>query len=304
MFKQDYPCIEYIICDDGSDNFPEKEINDYFEKNKSKNIISYKIIHNNKNLGTVKNINNAYRISSGDYIFNLSCGDVFFETCTVRKIYKRFTESKCKVLVTSRILYENKYKYKYLLPHYDERRIIKQLDNNKKQYAAFVTSCYYDMASGSAMYFTRDVLDEFGYFDEKYILWEDGPFLAKYLYKYPLGFAHDIISIWYEDGGVSSKNSTIHPFMKKDIDIFYNVERLIHIKELKRSDQLKLIFLQKKHNCSSKLNKIKLYIRYFPQVLFYYVKNKKRKLRVRKDRKVITQIMKESKSVIGDVKLI
>lgn len=69
-------------------------------------------------------------MSSGEFILNLSCGDVFFETCTVTRIVKRFIDTNCRVLVTSRIQYNETYKYQCLLPHYTERNIIAKLDNN------------------------------------------------------------------------------------------------------------------------------------------------------------------------------
>ena len=78
VFEQDYPNIEYIITDDGSENFPEKEINDFINSNSHENVKCIKIIRSEQNCGTVKNLNKGYRASNGKFIFNLSCGDIFF----------------------------------------------------------------------------------------------------------------------------------------------------------------------------------------------------------------------------------
>lgn len=298
VFRQDYPNIELVICDDGSDNFPAEKIKSFIEKNKSNSVVSVKVLHSKQNHGTVKNLNNAYKNSSGKYIVNLSCGDVFFETNTVSRIVERFVKTGCNVLVTSRILYQDNYKYKYMLPHYSERHIIKRLDDNKKQYAAFTTGRYYDMASGSAMYFSRDIIEEIGYFDERYVLWEDGPFLAKYLYKYPLEFAYDIVSIWYEDGGVSAKGGSIHPLLQNDIETFNNGERVSHVKELSRKDQARLLYMKKSRECRSSFEKLKNYILYFPEVSFYVTMNYMRRFRVKKDRLIIERLLKDNKDKI------
>ena len=63
VLEQDYPSIQYIICDDGSDNFPRNEIEKFIsEKSTSIEIV---IEHNQKNQGTVKNINHANKLATG-----------------------------------------------------------------------------------------------------------------------------------------------------------------------------------------------------------------------------------------------
>ncbi|MDO5774812.1 MAG: glycosyltransferase [Spirochaetales bacterium] len=63
-FIQDYPDIEIILRDDGSPNFSYENINAIFSYCPKR--ISYKIIHSEKNEGTVKNYNKAILASSGD----------------------------------------------------------------------------------------------------------------------------------------------------------------------------------------------------------------------------------------------
>ena len=83
ILNQDYPFIQLIISDDASGNFPESEIREYIEKNKKKNIIETKIIVNEKNLGTVRNLNNAQKAGSGEYYIGLSGDDVFYNNNTM-----------------------------------------------------------------------------------------------------------------------------------------------------------------------------------------------------------------------------
>ena len=164
VINQDYTNVEYIIADDGSPNFPEKDIVDYI--NKMSPSMNYKIYHSDTNRGTVKNVNYAFKNSKGDYVFPLSCGDVFFSRDIVSKIVERFKATKGKLIVTSRLFYEGDYKPICLLPHYiDGRYYTKKLDTNTKQYGVYVGRLKSAIASGSAMYFTRDFLNELDYFD-------------------------------------------------------------------------------------------------------------------------------------------
>ena len=78
---QTYRKIEYIICDDCSEKYSEEAIETFLQKHRKSNIIRYKIIHNTKNVGTVKNLNsiqNNIEITSrnlktqGDKLHNIS----------------------------------------------------------------------------------------------------------------------------------------------------------------------------------------------------------------------------------------
>lgn len=238
VLSQSYSNIQYIITDDGSADFPSERIKGIID---DWNINGYevKIIHHRENVGTVKNLNCAYRTGKGQYFINLSCGDVFFTGNTVDLIVREFLQSKCDVLVTSRILYRDEFIPICLLPHYDEREIISRWTTSIEQYKAHILCHSYDMASGSAMSFSKKIIVEMGYFDEKYKLWEDGPFLAKYLQKDTLHFAYNIISIWYESGGISAhtKRTVRKNPLDLDTELFNSTERLERLEVFDKGEQ-------------------------------------------------------------------
>lgn len=242
---QDYPNIEYIIADDGSAEFPIDIITEL--TNAAPSNIVFRLIRNKENVGTVKNLNNAYTTALGSYYINLSCGDVFFDESVVSNIYQRFKDNDSDVIVTSRILYNTNLNPVCFFPHFDERNIIiSRFRTGFEQYTALITGQFYDMASGSAMSYSRRIMEQMGFFDEKYRLWEDGPFLAKYLQKGCLDYAYDIVSIWYETGGVSSKKNVKDRRKKTALDIdtelFNYGERLEHINELSLFQKRKVQF--------------------------------------------------------------
>ncbi|WP_295094158.1 glycosyltransferase [Ruminococcus sp.] len=281
VLKQNYPKIEYIICDDGSAEFPEEQIRKYVDEHKH-SLIDFVIIHHTQNIGTVRNLNSAYKSGKGQYFINLSCGDVFFERDTVSKIVKAFIVNKADVVVTSRILYHNDYDPVCLLPHINERKIIKSNDTSLKQYKALILGQAYDMASGSAMSYSREIMKKYDFFDESYVLWEDGPFLIKYLWENKLCFAYDIISIWYEDGGTSS--GSLHPKLVQDTILYNKTERIKHTEILNSEEKKQLSyqignFYLTYAGKNSKAKKALFCLRHLCEYLFYrriFMERKKR----------------------------
>lgn len=266
VLAQDYESIEYIICDDGSESFPYDSVKDFVINNKPNNVL-IKVLQNPVNLGTVKSINRAYKEATGKYILNLSCGDVFFTDDTVSQIVKRFEDTRANVLVTSRLFYESDFQPICFLPHYEERTILKKLDTPLKQYKAFILSRYYDMASGSAMYFRNETIKKYNYFDERYRLWEDGPFLAKYLWNEKIEMAYDIVSIWYEKGGMSTSiNSPARKMLMKDAALFALGERLEHLNCFSKSEKRVIENNNKKFMTNIKWKLWYMRLKYFPQI--------------------------------------
>lgn len=302
VFSQTYPNIEYIITDDGSSSFPLDIVNNIFEKNNNRNYVFKILLHENNN-GTVRNLNNAYKAANGKYIINLSCGDVFFDENVISRIVDRFEKNDSDVVVTSRILYKDDFQPLYLLPHYEERIIIDSLETGLDQYKAFIIGKFMDMASGSAMSYSKRILEKMGYLDESYRLWEDGPFLAKYLQIGKIDCAYEIVSIWYEDNGVSSKQKNnkgiSHSVSLLDIDTikFNEEERLENISlfsyEQKRIIRFRNLIYKYRH-------------RYFRYLLFLVhpieyvdllIYNSNRNKRIQKDKDIIGELLYDKQNI-------
>ena len=289
---QDYDEIEYIICDDGSENFPQEQIREWIENNKGPNLKHYKIIQQMINVGTVRNINYAYSQATGDYFLNLSSGDVFFETHTISKIAEQIASRDAQMLVTSRILYIDSFKPIALVPHYGERERISNLKKREDQYSAFLSSHIYGMASGSVLCVSRDMMEEMGYFDEQYTLWEDGPFLEKYLKKYKLDCCPELISIWYEQGGISTGGiKELSSSLRKDTMLFnQNVGVEQHNCSTIR-DRWKEQFVKTRSEASSKRKKLSCYLRYPLQATAFLESKLQDRMRRLQDRPVISKAL-------------
>ena len=245
VFKQDYPNIEYIISDDGSDVFPQDEIENYIKKHKTANVFC-RILRHSENVGTVKHCNSAYKAANGDFVFPLSCGDIFFEEGVISAIVNRFIKTNAEIIVATGIKYKDNFQPICLHPHFEDRKKIHSLKTGLEQYKAYITGQDYNMAWGCLTYFTKRILQRMNYFDENYVFWEDGPFLAKVLLVSKLEFAYDIVTIWYESGGLTGDNKLKRTQQFKnnartrfynDIIKFNQHERIRHMDLFTNSEQ-------------------------------------------------------------------
>ncbi len=226
ILSQDYSNIEIIVGDDGSKEFPEEQICRYISKYKKSNVVNVIIYSNTTNLGTVKNINNAHTLANGKYLVNLSCNDVFFDESILSKVVERFEKTGYSLIAFRRMLCDEKtlQPIRYI-PSNAVLTNIKALDSPEKQYLAFAQCNYYEMASGSCTYQTKENLSLNGYWDESYKLWEDGPFYIKYTRNgNMIHTAYDIVVIKYRVGGISTSNNVpikLKTLMSNDIKHYY-----------------------------------------------------------------------------------
>jgi len=238
---QDYKNIEYIISDDGCDAFPKDQIVKYLDKKNTD--IKYKVVSHDINVGTVKHINEIYKMAQGDIIVPLSADDVFSDSDIITKIVKSFIEKKCAILVTARWFCDEKMKMKQLQPSLLEQRyIINKLNTPIQQLKATIFEEFFDVLAGSTLYMTKSYFNQMGGFDESYRLLEDWPFFTDYTSKNCIDFDFSIVSINYRSGGVSHSgkgNSVIIP----DVKLYNSTTRVKYKYMLDDFSQHKLAYI-------------------------------------------------------------
>ncbi len=212
--------FEIIITDDGSKNFPIDEIKEYFNRN---NFNNYVIIHNETNVGTVINLDNAIRKARGEYIVPLSNDDKFYDENVLFKIANKLKENDI-IVCQRKVFSEDMNVFIRNIPaDKNIKKIKNKLDDCNKQYISLGVGSTYEMASGSAMYFKKTFFEKVNGYDRKYKLWEDGPFISKITkLGFKLTFCYDIVSIKYRQGGISSnQKKTINSLIHYDYLNFY-----------------------------------------------------------------------------------
>lgn len=252
IFEQDYPNIEIIISDDCSENFDLSYIENLL-KNKSVNIKKIEIIRNTKNLGTVKNFNNAIKNSTGDYILPLSQDDSFYSKNTITKIVNSFGES----LVISgirKVVSEDGIE-KGELPSIEEREILKY----RKLYNYLILNG--NLISGASTYYKREVFDKYDFFDENLFLLEDMPYYLKLMRNNENIKILDFSTIKYGDNGVSSFKN---PLLRNDYMNLY----LRESNEAKGYLKRYLKYRYKKFNANNEIERIITNIQYLEAFLF------------------------------------
>ncbi len=232
VFCQTYSNIELIVTDDGSPNFPKKEIEEYVKSN-GMSLVKTTILDNAVNVGTVKHLNNAFRVASGKLIKCLAGDDQLYDENVVGKIVERYNNHPFNVLSTTSISFADDSRFFRFYPHYETGKIIEKImPDAESQFKYLKRWQYHDLASGSTMVYNADFFHSIGGFDETYRLWEDGPFM--YLITrlgYKIETAFDIISIRYSQGGVSSNGNSqiareVGDLIKKTRDLYRNSDSL------------------------------------------------------------------------------
>lgn len=201
VLNQNYENIEYILVDDGSEEFDIDGIRRYIEKRKKSNVKNVLVIQNEFNLGTVRTLNKALKGSTGKYIFNLSADDLFASTDVLKRWTETFESSGAMVMTSYCDMYdENMEKLIRRVP---------QLDKVKKIINAMPDELYDDLASqnyilGCCTARSRECIEKYGLYDERYRIIEDYPmnlFLLRNGQKIEFW---DSVSVKYRTGGVSA----------------------------------------------------------------------------------------------------
>lgn len=245
VLNQTYERIQYIIIDDGSRQFDESMVRTFIEKNKKSNLVDYIVIQNQNNIGTVKTLNIGLKLAIGKYIFNLAADDIFYDKEVLREWVVEFRTRNSHILTGIRAVYDSTLTcLEGMLPTADEIKLLES-ENPKKIFEKLLKA---NFIFGCCTARSKQLVDEFGFYDEDYFLLEDYPsmlMLSRNGVK--IGFWNRPV-VKYRLGGVSAPekfNSTY----EYDSDLVLEKEILPYIKHPFYAKILytKWKFMQKEH---------------------------------------------------------
>ena len=217
VLDQDYPKIEIILIDDCSSSFDESDIEDYINKNKASNIINFIISRNKQNLGTVKTMNRAFEYAKGEYIFSLAGDDCFYDEQVISDWVKEFERSKAQCITAKRVDYDfNMVEVRGIAPTKLQIHMLKSLS----PYELFEKLSVENFILGCCTARKRNLIEEFGLFDENYRMIDDYPFVLKYLREGNKIHFFDRYVIKYRGGGVSSVGNCNLKYIEESDKIF------------------------------------------------------------------------------------
>lgn len=201
VLEQSYPCIEYIIVDDGSDIFCQDEICAFIEANKGTNLKSYHVIVHPQNQGTVKASNTGLNHAHGEYIFNLAADDVFFDLDVLTGWTQEMIRRNSMIMTGQYAIYDvSMTKFKGFGPTDKEVRTLETRCPKK----VFKKLTKANFIYGCCTARSHQLIRNYGPYDENFRLIEDYP-AALYLSRQGV-----VIDYWehpvvkYRQGGVSS----------------------------------------------------------------------------------------------------
>jgi len=217
IYKQKRVTYEVIISDDGSRVSQEEEIKAWLIENDFNN---YKLNFLNSNVGTVKNIISAVKLSSGKYIKTISPGDYFAKEDALEKFKQKAIISNADLVYSDTAFYnENGIVMTNDISH-------KNIIYSKK---AKKVICYYGgYFMGASFVATKSFYEEILYnFEDKVIYMEDRAliYVGYILNKRIVGIKDQLI--WYEYGtGISTKTTHNEKLDKDEANIFKYIKEV------------------------------------------------------------------------------
>lgn len=210
VFSQDYPNIELILSDDGSSNYDLDHIKTLVSKKPDK-IKNLQIIRHEKNVGTVKNLNNCIKKANGIYFIGLSSDDLFYENNTISNVVDFFLKKDALIVTSRRLVCDESMQNEIqVLPtDSDLRYIIEDKD------LLFERLCISNFISGACTFYSKKLFDKYGLFDERNSILEDYPYYLKLSRENETIHFYEGLTIKYRMGGVSTSGK-VNAKLKED----------------------------------------------------------------------------------------
>jgi len=220
VLSQNYPFIQYIISDDGTEGFNKESLLHYIDENNKGNICEVLVLHSETNTGTVANYNRALRAAKGKYIFPLAADDKFVNNSVLYDWTLAFTKTDAPVMCAYCDNYDEAMQtFLGRWPRPDYARLLAKGDTKKIYHIMERVK----IIPGATLARTQESIKSLGYYDETYYLLEDYPFIMRILREgVKIGFwPHS--AVMRRAGGVSDAIKR-HPKLERDMELFYENE--------------------------------------------------------------------------------
>ena len=209
ILKQDYPAIEIVVADDGSPNFPDCEIRQYIEMKRGENLKCYKLLHDEINVGTVKNINKGIRNSTGKFI-KIIAGDDTYHDKYVFTTQIEYLKANPEIMIVTGKTCECDAD---MNPIFKEQ--VQKTNNALLSIFQLEPKAYFDKCGKEGLFplvtqalcFRHSFFDQYGFYDETYRLLEDPPMEKRIIInRVPIAAVDWIIVNHRADVGISANN--------------------------------------------------------------------------------------------------
>lgn len=223
--EQTYKELELVIADDSSSDRTINICKNWIKINESrfKNI---QVIEADKNEGITKNINKGIKAAKSEWIKPIAGDDILLKDC-IQKNIEYCIGNKVENVFSKVIDFQNELKEENIL---DKKRDYNSFEGDAKfQFEELLKSNFVFAPTG---FFKKSLIEDMGYFDEKYPMVEDYPMWLKITEKgIKLNFLNES-TVYYRihSQSVSNNSSKIinermHEF-KKNFYINYKKDKI------------------------------------------------------------------------------
>jgi len=223
---QTYDNIELIISNDGADEFDVDAVTAYAENKRNDNITKLVVNKNEQNVGTVRHLNIALGLSTGDYIMYIACDDVYNNENVVKDLVEGFQKVPSDVMsiVGQTGMYnEDLSECEYLFIDKKTQRLINELTPEELYLKHMSHRCVFPAAS---RIYKREIFEKYGLIDERYVLVEDVTSSAEYAKQGMRTYYLDIMCVNHRHGGVSHSNlkqhNKVQELYQRDLILYFN----------------------------------------------------------------------------------
>ena len=202
ILEQSYPNIQLILCDDGTAGFDRISIEELAREQGSRT--EFKIIHQEENVGTVRNLNAGLREAEGEWSMLMAADDLFASPQAVERLMKQVLESGSKWAIARTRLCDEQLTPRdrsLPLPEIDAKIIGKDAE------AVYLALCLGCCLPAAGSVYQAELLRHMGGFDETYRLIEDWPLFLKLTRQGLLPAVSKEELVLHRFGGVSRKNA-------------------------------------------------------------------------------------------------
>lgn len=210
ILEQDYPRIELIVVDDGTETFSPQEWAEFVLTKKTINIENVIVYSNVTNLGTVKSLNGALSRANGDIIKIIACDDALFDKNTISTAVALINNSQFGDCFAGDVcLCDSELKSQSTA---DNSFLINAKGYRNPKLLSLLCCKNYINAAG--VFFKKTFFQKNGFFDENYRLLEDWPtWLKIYIRGEKIIYLNTKVAKRRVSTGVVSNNN---PFYLKD----------------------------------------------------------------------------------------
>ena len=225
VLQQDYPQIELILADDGSETDDSAEIMEFVSGKKKDNITNVRFLRSEENRGTVYNINHAIEQAKGSYIVTLAADDTLFDQTVLTDWVNVFQESGADVVVGFRQGCDENLNPKFVAPDRKRAKVLKAQDAPR----VWKELCRENFIFGCATARSMQCIRKYGPVPGCYKLIEDHPMNLRWVRLGAKVVLADRMVVRHRNGGVSYAANISESYIA-DMKAIYENEVIPYVK--------------------------------------------------------------------------